>query len=96
MDVSQVSPKQFTLRRALTSLLLIAIGATMLTRLVREMATPGSVVLPIVLFPVWFVGGAVVGAGISHLTSRWWVGALLSIPVQIATLFALISKFPNY
>jgi len=96
MDASQVSAKQFALRRALTSCFLIAVGMAMLIRLVREIAMPGSVVLPVVLFPIWFVGGAFIGAGISHLKSRWWVGAMLSIPIQIATLFVLFSFFPNY
>jgi len=96
MDDPKVSPKQFTLRRAFMSIFLIAVGAAMLFRLLREIAIPGSVVLPLVLYPVWFGGGAFIGAGLAHLNYDWAAGAILSIPFQNAMLFVLTAFFPNY
>jgi hypothetical protein len=95
MSDDRPSSKQLTMRQAFMSFLLIAVGIAVLTRLVREIDAPDSVVLPVVLFPAWFGGGALIGAGLSHLKSRWWIGAVLSIPVQFALLFVLGSVFPN-
>jgi len=87
---------QFTLRRAMVSLTLVAVGLALLGGLVREASARDAVILPVVLFSIWFGSGALIGAGVLVLTSRWWVGALLSIPIQIAMLPVLFWLVPRF
>ena len=34
----------------------------------------------------WYGGGSLVGAGIFHLFSRWWLGVLASVPILVITI----------
>jgi len=73
---------------------MICVGVAMIAALYREAIIPGSVVLPVVFFPVWFGGGALIGAGLSRPFGHWWLGIVVVWALQImATQFVF---GPNY
>lgn len=66
----------------------------MIAALYREATIPGSVVLPVVFFPVWLGGGALIGVGLSRPFGRWRLGI-----VVVWALQTMVRQFvfgPNY
>jgi hypothetical protein len=74
---------QFSLKTMLSSVGMICIGVAMIAILHRESLVPGAVILPVVFFPTWLGGGALIGAGLSRPFGNWWIGIVVVWAVQI-------------
>ena len=81
---------QFTLKRLLVSVTLVAIGLGMTSFVWRESHQSGAPNYPpAVVFLAWFGGGMLIGAGLFTPVRLWWVGAVLGIAVQMGLAMIL-------
>jgi integral membrane sensor domain MASE1 len=77
---------QFSLRRVLVSLFIVAVGLSMCSYVLRENLGAGPEL------SVWFfyAGGAVAGAGVLNPFRLWWIGAILGMFAAIAISVILL------